>query len=116
MRGPAGPPVTLGQGGLGGMGVQGIDPRSNQAQLLGLGGPGPMRSAGGGGYSGVPQGLGGPIPGVHMNSRQVPQQQQQQQQHFMQGQNAQAMMGHMQGGPGPSSQDLMALLMGGRRE
>lgn len=109
MRGPPGVPNALAQGGLGGMGVQGMDPRSTQAQLLGLGGPGPMRTAGAG--YGVPQGLGGPIPGAHMGSRQVPQQ------HFMQGQNMQGMMGQMQQGPGPApSQDLMALLMGGRRE
>lgn len=115
MRGPPGAhqlPNALGQGGLNGMSMQGgVDPRSTQAQLLGLGVHGGMRGSGGG--YGVPQGLAAPVPGAHMGSRQL----QPQPQHHYQSQMGPGLIpSHLQQTPGPSSQDLMALLMGGRRE
>ncbi|KAI0778094.1 hypothetical protein BD413DRAFT_683932 [Trametes elegans] len=126
LRGPPGPPNPLSVNPLGGLGPTNLDLRAaNQAQLLGmaqgnLGGPG-LRGSGPG--YGPQQGPGGQLSASHLAMRQQlqQQQQQQQQQHLPPQMMPHLIPSHLQqqGGPGASAQttqDLMALLMGGHRE
>ena len=119
MRGPPGPQNPLSVNQLGGLGPNNIDLRAaNQAQLLGLA----QGNLGGGGMRGSGPGFGpqqvGPAGQLsHVAMRQQLQQQQHLPPHMMQ----QLLPSHLQqqgipGGNAQSTQDLMALLMGGHRE
>ncbi|KAI1797792.1 hypothetical protein LXA43DRAFT_266656 [Ganoderma leucocontextum] len=123
MRGPPGPqnPLSVNQM-SGGLGPNTIDLRApSQAQLLGLA----QSNLGGGGLRGTGPGFGPQHGGPggqlsHVAMRQQLQQQQQQQHlppHMMQ----HLLPSHLQqqgipGGTAQTTQDLMALLMGGHRE
>lgn len=127
LRGPPGPQGLNPMGGLGPNNVN-LDLRAaNQAQLLGMaqsglvgggvnGGVGGMRG-GGPGFGPQHGGPGGQLGASHLAMRQ----QQQQQQHIPPHMVPHVMQSHLQqqGMAGPNAQttqDLMALLMGGHRE
>ncbi|KAI0824257.1 hypothetical protein BC628DRAFT_455332 [Trametes gibbosa] len=123
LRGPPGPQNPLSVNPMGGLGPNSMELRAaNQAQLLGmvqgnLGGAG-LRGAGPGF---VPQQGPGGLSASHLALRQQLQQQQQQQQHLPPQMMAHLLPSHLQqqGVPGANAQttqDLMALLMGGHRE
>ncbi|TBU64975.1 hypothetical protein BD310DRAFT_913781 [Dichomitus squalens] len=118
MRGPSGPQAPLSVNQLGGVVPNNIDLRAaNQAQLLGLA----QGSLGGGGMRGSGPGFGPQHggPGGQLSHVAMRQQLQQQQlpPHLVQ----QLLPSHLQqqgisGGHAQTTQDLMALLMGGHRE
>ncbi|CDO72329.1 hypothetical protein BN946_scf184977.g26 [Trametes cinnabarina] len=123
MRGPPVSQTPLSLNAMGGLGPHNIDLRAaNQAQLLGmaqgtLGGAAGLRGSGPG--FGPQQGPGGQLGPSHIAMRQQLQQQQQQQlpPHMM----PHLLPSHLQqqgmsGGNAQTTQDLMALLMGGHRE
>ncbi|KAI0374258.1 hypothetical protein BV20DRAFT_1049086 [Pilatotrama ljubarskyi] len=123
LRGPPGPQNPLPGNPMGGLGPNSLDIRAaNQAQLLGmaqgnLGGAG-LRGSGPG--FGPQQGPGGQVSTSHIAMRQ--QLQQQQQQHLPPQMLPHLLPSHLQqqgvpgGGNAQTTQDLMALLMGGHRE
>ncbi|OSD03522.1 hypothetical protein PYCCODRAFT_1476918 [Trametes coccinea BRFM310] len=123
MRGPPGPQNPLSINAMGGLGPNNIDLRAaNQAQLLGmaqgnLGGAAGLRGSGPG--FGPQQGPAGQLAPSHIAMRQ--QLQQQQQQHLPPQMMPHLLPSHLQqqgvpGGNAQTTQDLMALLMGGHRE
>lgn len=121
IRGPPGPqnPVSVNQMG-GGLGPNNDLRAPSQAQLLGLA----QGNLGGGGLRGAGPGFGPQHggPGGHMSHVSMRQQlqQQQQQQHLPPHMMQQLLPAHLQqqgiGGGAQTTQDLMALLMGGHRE
>lgn len=119
LRGPPGPPNPLSVNPMGGLGPNSLEMRAaNQAQLLGMQG-----NLGGAGLRGSGPGFGpqqGPGGQVSLAMRQQLQQQQQQQ-HIPPQMMAHLLPSHLQqqavhGGGAQTTQDLMALLMGGHRE
>ena len=125
VRGPPGPQNPLSVNAMGGLGPNNLDLRAaNQAQLLGLAqgnlGGGGMRGSGPG--FGPQHGPGGQLGASHLAMRQQHlQQQQQQQQHIPPHMMPHLLPSHLQqqglpGGNAQTTQDLMALLMGGHRE
>ncbi|RPD63033.1 hypothetical protein L227DRAFT_498019 [Lentinus tigrinus ALCF2SS1-6] len=125
-RGPPGPQNPLPVNAMGGLGPNNVDLRAvaNQAQLLGLAqgnlGGGGMRGSGPG--FGPQHGPGGQLGASHLGAmRQQHLQQQQQQQHIPPHMIPHLLPSHLQqqgmpGGNAQTTQDLMALLMGGHRE
>ncbi|OJT11833.1 hypothetical protein TRAPUB_11628 [Trametes pubescens] len=123
LRGPPGPPNPLSVNPMGGLGPNSMELRAaNQAQLLGIA-QGNLAGAGlrgsGPGF-GPQQGPGGQMSASHLAMRQQLQQQQQQQ-HIPPQMMAHLLPSHLQqqavhGGSAQTTQDLMALLMGGHRE
>ncbi|KAI0762895.1 hypothetical protein C8Q74DRAFT_1206773 [Fomes fomentarius] len=124
VRGP--PPQNLSVSAMGGLGPNNLDLRAaNQAQLLGLA---QGNLGGGGGMRGSGPGFGpqhGPVAlsASHVAMRQqLQQQQQQQQQHIPPHMMQHLLPSHIQqqqslsGVNNQTTQDLMALLMGGHRE
>ncbi|KAI0639314.1 hypothetical protein C8Q77DRAFT_52401 [Trametes polyzona] len=124
LRGPPGPQNPLSVNPMAGLGPNNLDLRAaNQAQLLGMAqgnlGGGGLRGTGPG-FGGPQQGPGGQLSASHLAMRQQ-MQQQQQQQHLPPQMMAHLLPSHLQqqgvpGGNAQTTQDLMALLMGGHRE